>query len=278
MKFEGINYFIFSSILLRSLDKKQEKVIINYLKTGNDTQFKNILLEENINALLTKYIKQYGTQNTSVNLTNNTTNLYDICCMFYEAFNFLKRYTCSGVLKNGYNVNLLSFSIGKNYGCAIKIKNANNEDFYCVLYGASSFKALEEDIENIKTWLVQFFTYKVSISGEKIAEIPVFYGEKDSCIASIKEEHFVILSKYLNKNITKTSVYRTMLEAPVMSGENIGVVTYNTSIFKNNIIKYILTDEHIEKANKLKIILDSIAYIIFGSPYRKTKICKSEDY
>jgi hypothetical protein len=280
-QFSGINYFIISAIILKDLIPKQllsskyKQIVLSYLETGDSSCLRDILAKENINKILNEYFKNYGAENTLIH--ENKTTLYDLCCMFWELYDFLRNYNCVGVLDNIYDNSCLLFITIRGFNCAVKIKNKHNEEFTCILQGANSIEQLKEDIEQIKQWLNQFFTYRVTHAGDKIATIPVFYGKENIYDIEINQDHYIILSRRLHTNIKKVCIYKSMLQAPIESGINLGVITYDTSIFKKAVIKYILTNKAIHKGNRLKVIVDSIFYIIFGTPYQNIKICKSTD-
>jgi D-alanyl-D-alanine carboxypeptidase len=125
----------------------------------------------------------------------------------------------------------------------------------------------------ISGWLDQFFIRKISGRGEAVATIPVFYGRSNEVDITLQDDHFLLLSRNCNNNVTKVFRYRTALQAPVAAGFPVGWAFYKTGVFQNWISKTITASAAVKKANRWKTICDSISYVIFGTPsgtYRQT--------
>lgn len=159
-----------------------------------------------------------------------------------------------------------------------EIQNSNGENFKIALLGWKTEDELRQDIEAVKSWLSQFFAYKVLRSDEMIAEIPVFYGTQSKYKIFTSDDHYVLLSKNQNRQIKRTFVYRTMLSAPFSKGTKIGTAFYKVCAFQKSIAKDITTLEAISKSNRFFTILDSLSYVIFGSPFEHIRINKSEEF
>ena len=159
-----------------------------------------------------------------------------------------------------------------------EVRNANNENFKIALGGFHSIDELKADLKAIKSWLDQFFSYRVLSADEVISEVPVFYGQKSKYRISSNGDHYIILSKNQNRRIKRTFIYRTMLSAPVPKNLKIGTAIYKVDTFQNSIKKDIVTLNSIQKTGRYRTILDSLSYVIFGAPFEQVKIHRSEEF
>ena len=156
-------------------------------------------------------------------------------------------------------------------GCVFKHKTKSNCNFFCAIYGSNSEEDLYRDIKLIKLWLEQFFLFKVSEKDEIVANIPVLYSLAKMFPIKFQDDNFVLISKKCSKNVIKTVRYKTILKAPIRENTNVGTSFYKTSTFDNFIQKPILIKDRIDKGSRWSAIMDSIHYIIFGTPFGAPK-------
>ncbi|GHT88953.1 hypothetical protein FACS1894113_2600 [Alphaproteobacteria bacterium] len=197
---------------------------------------------------------------------NSEMTIYDMCCLASENFNSLKKFSTLESSKFA-RAKVLFFSKDGNHCAAVVFTNSFSEEFSCVLAGAKSMDELEKDISEITIWLEQFYSYKTGSAKEKIATIPVFYGQKNQIEILLPDDHFVLASNKCRPTIKQIILYKTMIAAPIAHEMEVGTVSYETEIFKNKIVKKLSSNENIKRTGRLKIILDSISYIIFGRPF-----------
>jgi D-alanyl-D-alanine carboxypeptidase len=151
-------------------------------------------------------------------------------------------------------------------GCTFSFRNKNACEFICVLYGASSESALLQDRQRIEAWLEQFFVFDAAQKNGSTSQIPVLYGvEPNIPFRYDKEKHLLLLSKKYPGQVHKVSRYRTVLRAPVAKGDELGIVMYQTNIFKNPIPKIIKAQYPVKAISPLKRIFASFKYIVFGT-------------
>jgi hypothetical protein len=103
--------------------------------------------------------------------------------------------------------------------------------------------------------------------GDIFAKIPVFYGISSQATIRLTRGHRLIISNDHDDHITKISRYRTMMESPIKKTDQAGFIFYLTSTFQNPISKIVDSEIDIPRGNRIKILLDSIYYIIFRAPY-----------
>jgi hypothetical protein len=87
----------------------------------------------------------------------------------------------------------------------------------------------------------------------------------------VPEDHFLLLSLYQDKSVTKTSKYRTALAAPIRDDDVVCYLIYGISTFQNPVIKEIHAVVSIKKAKRIQVIRDSILNLIFGTGYWSNK-------
>ena len=157
-------------------------------------------------------------------------------------------------------------------GCAFNFKNKNACEFVCILYGANSEKELLQDKQRIETWLEQFFVFDAAQKNDSISQIPVLYGVEPNVPFSYDgEKHLLLLSKKYPEQIHKVSRYRTLLRAPVAEGDELGVVMYQTNVFKNPISKIVKAKRPVKAISPFKRIPASFRYIVFGTTEKRNK-------
>ncbi|MDR2598397.1 MAG: hypothetical protein LBC25_01610 [Holosporales bacterium] len=156
------------------------------------------------------------------------------------------------------------FQDRSGYGCIFCYTNSDSCTFLCVFGKAASRQDVVRDIKLTQNWLNQFYLYEVSRRGESVAKIPVLYGKSKSISGVLTEHQSVILSKNCDNNVKKILQYRTILAAPIQGGDSVGTVFYGTSTFQNTLTQEIKADTTVEKANRIRVLFDSILYLIFG--------------
>ncbi len=228
------------------------KYIINHLKNDN--------LE-----ILNNNIKKYGAKETMISsikkedddkYSDDKTTLYDISCLF----KFL--------LDSEKNNNIFMESEISGKGCVLKYLNKNNCEFMIVLYGYNTFEEIKGDIDLLKIWLDQFIEYTIFEGGDHIANVPILYAKSQNKI-ELRFDHKIKLIMTYGKthNVRKKIVYKTITKAPKKKDSVLGKIFLYTKIFKNPITINLKTNHEIEAGNRIKMILDSISYILLGTPF-----------
>lgn len=94
-----------------------------------------------------------------------------------------------------------------------------------VMTGMNSNKERSDEAEKLMSWgFREFNNYEVLTSGEKIAEVPVWFGKKDKVDLIIGETVFRTLKKNKASKIKMTAEYDKPLKAPIKKGDKVGVV------------------------------------------------------
>lgn len=156
-------------------------------------------------------------------------------------------------------------SIIKESDCSLNFtyKSSNNIDYEC------RFSSNENNIENVKKWLDQFFLFKIQRKGDYLFDIPVLYNKQKKVSICAEKDIWVLISEKHNKNIIKTIRYKTILSAPLEKNSCIGWIIIRSPIFNEPYFYDIRFPMDLEKSGKFSIIKDSINYLIFGPSYQQ---------
>jgi hypothetical protein len=109
--------------------------------------------------------------------------------------------------------------------------------------------------------------YTATKKRELVARIPVIYGCSREIEVRLLEDHIVLLSKNCSKGIVRVLRCIAPIRAPFQEGYPIGWAFYKTPIFRNWVMRSIVSPVSIGRAGRLRTICDSISYIIFGTPF-----------
>lgn len=140
--------------------------------------------------------------------------------------------------------------------------------FEIALSGIDTPEQFESDKQKLSAWLDQFFLFKVCKKNEILAEIPVLYSIKLSKIdMRANKDIFILLSDEQSNNITKSIKYRSVVTAPFTQNTLLGSINILTDTFINPVSINIRSLYTVGKGSPLKIFMDSLKYLIFGTNF-----------
>ncbi len=151
------------------------------------------------------------------------------------------------------------FSYTNKYKCQFKIVLSET---------VQTIPSYESDKKKIMNWLDQFFEFKVYKKGEYIANIPVAYAKAINNIDIFcNNDIYVPLSDKQYNKITKRVIYKVIITAPVSVNSKLGDIYIYIPAFQNPIQVNLIAEKSVPRGSRLKTMIDSIKYIIFGPNY-----------
>lgn len=134
-----------------------------------------------------------------------------------------------------------------------------------VMSGLSSNKERSEEAERIMNWgFREFDNYKVLKQGQKITELPVWFGNKKSVDLLVNEDLTVAVKKNKAEKIKLVAVYDKPVKAPIKQGDKLGVV--KVEIPGREIIEVpLIANQDVKKLGWFGRIAENIKYILFGA-------------
>ena len=134
-----------------------------------------------------------------------------------------------------------------------------------VVTGLSSNKERSEETESLMTWgFATFDNYTFFKKNQIIAEVPVWYGTKNSIQAVVPDTIRLTIKKSKKHKYTASASYNTPITAPIKKGEKIGELFIKYG--DKTIEKYpLVAKEDITKMSTFNRIIENIKHFIFGS-------------
>lgn len=190
-------------------------------------------------------------------------SLHSLCKIFSTYFGKIKSY--SNLLKSIKDISCFLFHSDKNgAGCAFRYVNTNQCSFDCVIFGLEDKNEIISDINEICQWLNRFSLTNTGYQQPSI-DIDIFYGKEHHL--RLKVPSIDILTTSSHSKVIRTIKHLIRAKAPILPNDKMGYVFYQTDIFSKPIRVQILAGKTIEKNDCFSNILDSIYYIIYGTPY-----------
>ena len=94
-----------------------------------------------------------------------------------------------------------------------------------VMTGLSSNAERSDEAEKIMSWgFREYDNYTLKHKGDKITDIPVWYGTDKTVPMVVSEDVILTLRKNLRSGVKMTAVYDKPIKAPVQLGQKIGVL------------------------------------------------------
>ena len=94
-----------------------------------------------------------------------------------------------------------------------------------VMTGMASNKERSEEAEKLMSWgFREFNNYEVLTAGQKIASVPVWFGQQDKVDLVVSETVFRTLKKNKASKIKMTAEYDKPVKAPIKRGDQLGFV------------------------------------------------------
>ncbi len=134
-----------------------------------------------------------------------------------------------------------------------------------VMSGLSSNKERSEEAEKIMNWgFREFDNYKVLKQGQKVAEIPVWFGEDKTVDLLVNQDVLKTIKKSKASKVKMTAVYNKPVKAPIAQGDKLGVVRVEVpgqETFEVDLI----ANKDIKKIGWFGRIIENIKYLLFGA-------------
>ena len=263
------------------------------IQSGNDaciTVAENIAgSEEEFAALLNETAQKIGLKNA--NFENSTglphpehrISVEDLAILarhiikdFPEFYHFFKQkeFTFNDIKQGNRNPLLYSLkgADGLKTGhtdeagyCLTGSVERGNRRLIEVVTGLSSNKERSEETESLMTWgFATFDNYTFFKKNQIIAEVPVWYGIKNSIQAVVPDTIRLTIKKSKKHKYTASASYNTPITAPIKKGEKIGELFIKYG--DKTIEKYpLVAKEDIAKMSTFNRIIENIKHFIFGS-------------
>lgn len=134
-----------------------------------------------------------------------------------------------------------------------------------VMSGLSSNKERSEEAEKIMNWgFREFDNYKVLKQGQKIAEIPVWFGTEKNVDLLVNQDVLRTIKKSKTSKVRMTAVYDKPVKAPVKQGDKLGFVRVEVPGAQTEEIP-LIANKDISKVGWFGKIRENIKYILFGA-------------
>ena len=133
-----------------------------------------------------------------------------------------------------------------------------------VMTGTKSNKERSEESGKIMNYgFREFDNYDVLAQGQKVADIPVWFGEQKEIGLVVAENLKLTLKKNKAADVKMTAVYNKPVKAPIKKGDKLGVVKIEIP-GQPSIEVPLLADRDVAKLGLFGKIRDNLKYLIFG--------------
>ena len=134
-----------------------------------------------------------------------------------------------------------------------------------VMSGLSSNKERSEEAEKIMNWgFREFDNYKVLKQGQKVAEVPVWFGEETSVDLLVNQDVLKTIKKNKASKVKLTAVYDKPVKAPIAQGDKLGFVRVEIP-GQNPIEVPLIAGKDVKKLGWFGKIMENIKYLLFGA-------------
>ena len=133
-----------------------------------------------------------------------------------------------------------------------------------VMTGTKSNKERSEEAGKIMSYgFREFDNYDILTKGQKIAEIPVWFGTEKSVELVVGENVKRTIKKNKAANVKMTAVYDKPVKAPIKKGDKLGVVKVEIPGQPDFEVP-LLADRDVGKLGMLGKIGENLKYLVFG--------------
>lgn len=133
-----------------------------------------------------------------------------------------------------------------------------------VMTGTKSNKERSEESGKIMNYgFREFDNYDVLEQGQKVADIPVWFGEQKEIGLVVAENLKLTLKKNKAANVKMTAVYDKPVKAPIKKGDKLGVVKIEIP-GQPDVEVPLLADRNVAKLGLFGKISENLKYLIFG--------------
>ena len=134
-----------------------------------------------------------------------------------------------------------------------------------IMSGLASNKERSEEAEKIMNWgFREFDNYKILKQGQKVAELPVWFGTEKNADLLVNEDVLRTIKKNKASKVKMTAVYDKPVKAPVKQGDKLGFVRVEVPGAETVEVP-LIANKDIKKLGWFGKIGENIKYILFGA-------------
>ena len=134
-----------------------------------------------------------------------------------------------------------------------------------VMSGLASNKERSEEAEKIMNWgFREFDNYKILKQGQKVAEVPVWFGEEKSVDLLVNQDVLKTIKKSKASKVKMTAVYDKPIKAPIAQGDKLGYVRVEIP-GQNPMEVPLIAAQNVKKLGWFGKIMENIKYLLFGA-------------
>ncbi|MBE6452120.1 MAG: D-alanyl-D-alanine carboxypeptidase [Alphaproteobacteria bacterium] len=134
-----------------------------------------------------------------------------------------------------------------------------------VMTGLNSNKERSDEANKIMSWgFREFDNYTILKKGQKIADMPVWYGVNEKVDMVVAEDVVKTLKKNKYKNVKTVAIYDKPVKAPVKAGDKLGVI--KVKIEGQDDMEFpLIAASNVKKVGLLGKIRKNLNYLISGA-------------
>ena len=148
--------------------------------------------------------------------------------------------------------------------CLVGSAKKDNRRLISVMSGLKSNKERSEEAEKIMNWgFREFDNYTMLTEGQKIADIPVWFGKDNTVGLIVGEKVRNTLQKSKINKVKMTAIYDKPVQAPIKKGDRLGVIKIEIPGQPQAEIP-LLADKDVEKLGFFGKVAENFRYLLFG--------------
>lgn len=148
--------------------------------------------------------------------------------------------------------------------CLVGSAKKDNRRLISVMSGLKSNKERSEEAEKIMNWgFREFDNYTMLTEGQKIADIPVWFGKDNTVGLVVGEKVRNTLQKSKINKVKMTAIYDKPVQAPIKKGDRLGVIKIEIPGQPQAEIP-LLADKDVEKLGFFGKVAENSRYLLFG--------------
>ena len=148
--------------------------------------------------------------------------------------------------------------------CLVGSAKKDNRRLISVMSGLKSNKERSEEAEKIMNWgFREFDNYTMLTEGQKIADIPVWFGKDNTVGLVVGEKVRNTLQKSKINKVKMTAIYDTPVQAPIKKGDRLVVIKIEIPGQPQAEIP-LLADKDVEKLGFFGKVAENFRYLLFG--------------
>ncbi len=148
--------------------------------------------------------------------------------------------------------------------CLVGSAKKDNRRLISVMSGLKSNKERSEEAEKIMNWgFREFDNYTMLTEGQKIADIPVWFGKDNTVGLVVGEKVRNTLQKSKINKVKMTAIYDKPVQTPIKKGDRLGVIKIEIPGQPQAEIP-LLADKDVEKLGFFGKVAENFRYLLFG--------------